>query len=335
LTEVTAATSEEAYVRKFAFRKFEGLRKGRLYRVWSVASFNMVHQWSRSRAMKILIGFIAFAFVLINMFTLLLAEVMLEFTGMTPNQYMEDSMWNLVRSFVSFVDGGSTRIGQSSMGPSVQVGGLSIFFLICVVLMGSGLVSDDIRFKATEIYYSKLDKVEYIAAKYIAFILFGNLILTLPCIIEWGLLVSGIYGVDLFAVLPVLVEVIVFTEVIILAFGSIAIAISSLTNRRLYAGLVMFVGTFLVSMWIVPTLMGGQGGQNTYFIFLDIPSVLNAFSYMLAGETSAPIAFEGGTTVLLDLTALEGLLIIPAIIGYIALGLGIFAYQVMWRHSKQ
>ncbi|MFW9992602.1 MAG: hypothetical protein ACFFD4_11195 [Candidatus Odinarchaeota archaeon] len=328
------SASEEAYVRKFAFRKFEGLRKGRLYRVWSVATYNMKHQWSRSRWLKILFGFIIFMFVMMNMFILMFASILAEMQTTSPNEFLADNLWGLVRGFVDIAGGGEVEIGDDEMPASMSIGGISIFLLVCVVIMGSGLVADDIRYKATEIYYSKLDKVEYITAKYLAFFLFGNIIFTLPCVIEWVLLVTGIKGVDFLEALPVLAGVVIFCNSVILVYGSISVAISSLTNKRLYAGLMMFFGIIMVSGWLVPTLVPRR--EFSPFIYADILTVLLIFSYMLTGDSS--ISFRIGfdsVPVDMDLATLEGWLIPLVIILYILAGLAVFAYQVMWRHSRQ
>ncbi|MHA1167203.1 MAG: hypothetical protein ACTSRU_05235 [Candidatus Hodarchaeales archaeon] len=318
---------EEAYVRKFSFRKYEGIRRGRLWRTWSVAQYNMSHQWQRSKALKILIGFIVFNFVIQNMIILMMKESFLNNPlgiSNTPNEYLEDQIRNILRGIVSF----QTNISAPGSGTTFTFGGQSILILICVILMGSGLIADDTRYRATEIYYSEINKTEYILGKFGAFLLFGNLFFTLPHILEWGLLVVGIGGVDIFAALPLLIEVIIFTEVVSFVYGSMVLAFSSLTEKRMYAGLMMFVLIFLISM-LIPSITY-NAKEFTPLFYLDIFTTLLVFSYMLEGAATVNF-YLGFETIVIDLKGLEGMLVIPIIALFICTGLIIVIYQVIWK----
>jgi ABC-type transport system involved in multi-copper enzyme maturation permease subunit len=289
----------------------------------------MSHQWQRSRALKILIGFIVFTFVVQNMAILMMKDAFMNSPlgeSITANQYLEDQLRNILRGIVSF----QTNISAPGSGVSMSFGGQSIMILICVILMGSGLISDDTRYRATEVYYSKVSKTEYIMGKYGAFLLFGNLFFTLPYVIEWGLLVIGIGGVDVIAALPLLVEVIIFTEVVTLVYGSIVLAFSSLTEKRLYAGLTMFILIFMTSM-LVPALTY-QASEFTPLFYLDIFTTLLVFSYMLEGTTTVIFSLDFNT-IALDLTGFEGMLVFPVLALFICAGLLIVLYQVVWKHS--
>ena len=70
-------TNSKAFVRKFSFRPFEGVRRGRIYRLWAVSWHWWTHQWERSRAVKVLVGFLVFTFVIMNMFLLLTKDILL------------------------------------------------------------------------------------------------------------------------------------------------------------------------------------------------------------------------------------------------------------------
>ena len=43
---------EETYARKFGFLPYRGTRRGRLWRIWSIAWTNLSHQWNRSSIIK-------------------------------------------------------------------------------------------------------------------------------------------------------------------------------------------------------------------------------------------------------------------------------------------
>ncbi len=319
-------TLDETFVRKFSFRDFEGERKGRLWRIWSVAVFNMTHQWNRSSWLKILIGFVVMMLLIQNMILLLIKDQFL-LMGMTPTEFFTDQIRGTAMGIVQFYNTISTPDGLS-----ISLSGISLFMLICVVLMGSGLIADDIQFKATEVYYAKLNKSEYILGKFGAFFLFGNLFFTLPMVVEWLLLGIGIGNVDMIAALPLLLEVVIFTEVVTLVYGSISLAFSSLTTKRLYAGLIMFIVVFLISI-IVPSLTF-QATEFTPLMYIDIFSVLAVFANILAGKSS--VVWNGVQgPITLDLTSTAGLMVIPILGFYILAGLAIVVFQVYKSHSQE
>ncbi|MHA2239932.1 MAG: hypothetical protein ACXAB2_16450, partial [Candidatus Hodarchaeales archaeon] len=279
------------YVRKFSFRPFEGFRKGRIYRLWATSWQWWAHQWDRSRAVKILLGFLIFTLVITNLFLLSFKDFMLldpttggpainPATGepMTTNDLLEDNLLSLVRGLVTFQTEyhASDDSGDSE---TFSIGGLSIFILILVALVGSGLISDDVSNLTTEIYYSKLERHEYILGKYGAFLIFGNLIIVLPFILEYILLVVGLGDIDLIESLPVLLQSIIIAEVMVITFASVVLGFSALTSRRLYAGLTAFMFLFVMNM-LTPSL-AFTGGEVGFQILFDVLSLLLLASYII------------------------------------------------------
>ncbi len=340
-------TTKSAYVRKFAFRPYEGTRRGRIYRLWAVSWHWWVHQWERSRAVKFFIGFLIFTFVLMNMFLFMTKDIMLlpdpvTAEALTPNDLLEDTILTMVREVVTFGMAFSTGNGDDVSGATINVGGASIFILILVVLVGSGLIADDISNQTNEIYYSKLEKHEYVLGKFGAFFLFGNIVLTLPYVFEFLLLVIGIGNIDMITALPVLITVIMFTELITITYSSIMLAFSSLTNRRLYAGLSAFMLLFVINM-IVPSL-AFTGEEVNLVILFDVLTVLLLTSYILTGTTTVEYqSFIGssdqisGRLFVINLTdgiGLESWMVLGALGLYILVGFLIVVVQVYWRHSK-
>lgn len=332
-----SATNSKAYVRKFSFRPFEGFRRGRVYRLAAVSWYWWVHQWERSRAIKILIGFLLFTFILMNMFILTFKDLMLvnPYSGesISRNQLLDDTILQMIRGIVSFgmtfTASGDTNTGFSEA--SFNIGGTSIFILILVVLVGSGLISDDISNQTTEIYYSKLERHEYILGKFGAFFIFGNIVLTLPYVLEFFLLVIGIGEIDLIAALPVLIHTIVFTELITVTYSSVILAFSSITRRRLYAGLSAFMFLFIANMIVTSLAFTGDGiGLEILF---DVLTVLLLSSYILTGTTT--VRLQGFYVLNLnDGIGLESWMVLGALGFYILLGFLIVVVQVYWRHSK-
>jgi ABC-type transport system involved in multi-copper enzyme maturation permease subunit len=322
-----------AYVRKFAFRPFSGKRRGRIYRIWAASWHWWISEWKRSRAVKVLFGFLIFSFVVTNLFLLATKDIMfLNDPSLTPNGLLETTIKDLVRSIVSFQ--GSFHMGSSDNGSGMLIGGLSIFVLIMVVLIGSGLISDDLSNQTIEVYYSKLEKHEYILAKIGAFLLAGTTLITLPFVIEFILLVVGLGNVDIIQAIPVLIFVIAFTQLIVITYGIVLLAFSSLSKRRLYTGLSTFMIFFLISM-IIPSL-AIENGEVGFPILFDILSLLIMISYLWEGITS--IQFSNYRDVfILDLQnglGVEAWMIYATLGSILLVGLAIITIQVYWRHNK-
>ena len=139
-----------AYVRKFAFRPFSGFRKGRLYRLWSTAWAWWIYEWKRSRAVKFLFGFLIFIFVLNNLFLLSFKDILIQMNpDLTPNDLLDHTMKGLVRDIVRFEN--YIDVPTEGMeGFYFEVSGISIFILLIVVLIGSGMIADDLSNHTTE-----------------------------------------------------------------------------------------------------------------------------------------------------------------------------------------
>jgi ABC-type transport system involved in multi-copper enzyme maturation permease subunit len=333
----------DAYVRKFSFRAFEGTRKGRIYRLWATSWQWWTHQWERSRAVKILLGFLIFILVMTNLFLLSFKDFMLNTinpqTGeqITTNDLLEDNLLALVRGVVTFQ---TTFSSESSGGGEMMmsIGGLSIFFLILVALVGSGLIADDISNQTTEIYYSKLERHEYILGKFGAFFLFGNIVIVLPFVLEFFLLVAGLGEISLIQAFPVLIQSILITEIMVLTFASIVLGFSALTSRRLYAGLTAFMFLFVMNM-IIPSL-AFSGGEVGFQILFDVLTLLLLTSFIITGTTEV-IYYPHGETAdisyVIDLangSGIESWMVIGALAMYILGGFAIVVYQVYRRHAR-
>ena len=328
-------SSNNAYVRQFSFRPFSGVRKGRIYRLFQTSWSWWIQEWKRSRAIKFCFGFLIFFLLISNIFILQFKNFMLiPGSGITPMDLLEDTLKNLVRGIVSFHTSFSSG-RQSDNELSFQSNGTSIFILLLFVLLGSGLIADDLSNQTTEIYYSKIEKYEYIIAKIVAFMIGGTLLITLPFAVEFVLLYIGIGNIDFFTALPLLFYVIVFTQIIIFTYCVIFLAFSSLTKRRLYAGLTAFMLFFIISM-IAPYL-AIQEGEMGFAILFDVLSLLSIISYLLDGVTYIPLTTSDGVASFLNLNDGTGVetIMVYGMLGFILLlGLSILIYQVYRRHSS-
>ncbi|MFX0049833.1 MAG: ABC transporter permease [Candidatus Hermodarchaeota archaeon] len=328
--------SNDAIVKKFSFRPFEGIRRGRFYRLWAISWYWWAHQWERSRAIKILIGFLIFILVITNLVLFTVKDILLTADPtLTTNTLLKNTLLDMVRGIVGFETTFSADNGNNMDGFMFNISGLSIFILILVVLVGSGLIADDISNKTNEIYYSKLEKYEYVIGKFGAFYLFGNLTITLPYVIEFFLLVIGLGEIDIIEALPVLIHVIIFTQIVIVTYAAIILALSSITSRRLYAGLSAFMLMFIINM-IFPILVFTGTGEFELPLLLDVLTILMLTSYILDGTTIVRSGFSDGyyTINLADGAGLESWMVLGALGVYVLIGLLVVIIQVFWRHNK-
>jgi hypothetical protein len=255
-------------------------------------------------------------------------------SNLSNTEIFEGVLLQLVRGVVSFQTEfyGSGKGSESIM---MTYTGLSLFILAFMVMIGSGLIADDISNKTLEIYYSKLEPHEYILGKFGAFTIFGNVTLTLPFILEFFLLFIGIGEINFIQSLPLLINVIIITELIIFTFASIFLAFSALTNRKLYAGLVAYMFMFASNI-IFPPLAFVSKGEVNFVILLDILSVLLISSYIVVGSTDLQY-ISGREFYNLNLASGQGLeswIVLGALGIYFLVGFLIITLTVYGRHRK-
>jgi ABC-type transport system involved in multi-copper enzyme maturation permease subunit len=320
---------DDTYVRKFELQPFAGSRQGIPWRIWTISWFNFQYQWNRSRALKIVVALI--------FFLLLLSNIMILFgpysSGITldPNTVLEDHLWGNVRKFVRF----QVLIAAPDEIDPVFDTGYSILFLIGLILMGSGLISDDRKNRMDEIYDSKINRYVYLLGKFGSLVLFGNVLLVFPSLIEWVLLLVGIEGVDIIQALPTLIGVIFFAEIVILSLTVVILSFSSLFNSRIYSSILVF-GFFLA---ITSVFSSGIGNNQAFtpLMYLDLFTVLSVFSFLLQGEQSViyyDITNDIPTHIILDLTKEAGILLLPFLLAFIFLNCFLCYYRVVWKFQS-
>jgi hypothetical protein len=249
----------------------------------------------------------------------------------SPNEILEDHLWGTIRKFVRF----QVLIAAPDEINPIFDTGYSIFMLIGLIMIGAGLISDDKKYKVLDIYDSKIDRRSYLIGKFSSLILFGNLLFTLPCIIEWGLIIVGVEGIDLLTALPVLIDVIIFTEILVLVLTSFILTFSSFTNSRLYSGVLAFA--FFLSISKVTSGFIGVVDTFTPLMYFDFFTVLSVLTFILQGEASV-VYYDTSLTGIdynlsLDLSGQAGTLILPFLCFFICLSLLVCYYQVVWRHQ--
>jgi len=320
---------DQAYAKQFEFRSFDEVRRGRAWRIWSIAWFNLTHQWKRSRFLKVVMVLIIFIILLSNLMLLSRIDMLLEI--FTPNEILANHIWDTFRKFVRF----QVLIASPAELDPVFDTGYSIFMLIGFIIMGSGLISDDLQHQALELYDAKINRLDYLFGKYGALLLFGNVLFTLPCICEWFLIVIGVPEVDILQAIPTLIGVIIFTEVLTLILTSIILTFSSFTQKRTFAGVFAFGFLLLTSKGV--SAIVGFPGSFTPVMYLDMFTVLSVFSYLITGETAIMYYDTTATGVdfnlLIELTGLASSLVLPFILLFLVLSFLICFYSLVWRNS--
>jgi hypothetical protein len=319
---------DQVYAKQFEFRTTEEKRRGRIWRVWTVSWFNLTHQWNRSRFLKLVMVFIIFILLLSNVMLLNNIDALLE--TFTPNELLSNHLWDTFRKFVRF----QVLIASPTEVDPVFDTGYSVFMLIGFIMMGSGLISDDLRYKTLELYDTKISRLDYLLGKYGALLLFGNILFTFPCICEWFLIVIGVPGVDIIQALPTLLGVVIFTEALTLILTSTILIFSSYTNKRLYAGVFSF-GFLLMLSRVISSLVGVPESFSP-LMYLDLFTVLSVFSYLITGESSVIYYNTTNTGIdfelLLDLTGTAGSLVLPFLLVFLVLSFLICIYRLAWLH---
>lgn len=245
-----------------------------------------------------------------------------------PNDVLEEHLWGTVRNFVRF----QVLIATPDETDPMFDTGYSILFLIGLILMGAGLISDDRRNLMDEIYESKISRRTYLFGKFGSILLFGNLLLVIPTIIEWGLLIVGISNVDIMEAIPVLIGVIVFAEIVVFVLSLVVLSFSSLFTNRIFSSILVF-GFFLAITSIFASFVVNNQ-SFTPIMYLDLFTVLTILSFLFQGEQTViyyDISDEILVQIPLDLTGDAGFLIFPFLFVFISINCLLCYMRVIWR----
>src|SRR5262245_11077344 len=127
------------------------------------------------------------------------------------------------------------------------------FAMILVVLIGPGLISQDLRFNAIPLYFSRpLRRIDYFLGKLGVIAVFLGAIMVAPAIIAWllGVIFSLDFGVikDTFGIM---LASVISGVVVVLSAGTLMLALSSLSRNSRY------VGAFWIGIWFVSGSVAG------------------------------------------------------------------------------
>lgn len=124
--------------------------------------------------------------------------------------------------------------------------------MIVVLLVGPSLISQDLRFNALPLYFSRpLRRIDYFAGKLGVIAWFLAMVVIFPSLLAYVL--GLLFSLDITLVrdtLPLLLGCLAYGAVIVLSAGTLMLALSSLSRNSRYIAL------FWVGLWFV-TMIGG------------------------------------------------------------------------------
>ncbi|MHA1939920.1 MAG: hypothetical protein ACW97O_17075, partial [Candidatus Thorarchaeota archaeon] len=129
-------SGEDTYIRKFGFRRFTGVRQNRLYRIISVAWFNLIEAIRRSGFTKMLLVFMFFS-ILIQDVLIIVISWFLPFIGdpMTINELFRNAYADSVLGMVSLVNR-ITVLQFGFMPFNISSVGISFIWLLLMAIVG-------------------------------------------------------------------------------------------------------------------------------------------------------------------------------------------------------
>jgi ABC-2 type transport system permease protein len=126
------------------------------------------------------------------------------------------------------------------------------FSMILILIVGPSLISQDIRFNAMPLYFSRpLRRIDYFLGKFGVIAAFLGSVLVVPSIMAYVL--GLVFSLDLSIIkdtLPVLLSCVAAGAMMSLSAGLLILALSSLSRNSRYIGL------FWVGVWFISSIVG-------------------------------------------------------------------------------
>ena len=126
------------------------------------------------------------------------------------------------------------------------------FSMVVVLLVGPGLISQDLRFNALPLYFSRpLRRIDYFAGKLGVIAWFLGMVVIIPSLLAYGL--GMLFSLDITIVwdtFPLLLASLAYGMVIVVSAGALMLALSSLSRNSRYIAL------FWLGLWLVGGIVG-------------------------------------------------------------------------------
>ena len=237
---------DDTYVRKFGFRRFTGIRQTRIYRIITVAWFNLLETIRRSGFTKFLLVIMIINILLQDVISIMIASfIPLWYIDLTIDEVFRFLYIDSVLGSISLVNRISSPEMEFLSIISISSAGTSVMWLLLISIVGGGLIADDKLYRTTEVYFSRISRYEYIFGKLLTLIIFSSLIVTFPAILQYFLLAGGL-RVSMLAHLDLLLWGLGFTLLSALILSLLILALSSFTKRRSVATMTMFIAALVM-----------------------------------------------------------------------------------------
>jgi len=160
------------------------------------------------------------------------------------------------------------------------------FSMVVILLVGPGLISQDLRFNALPLYFSRpLRRIDYFAGKLGVVGWFLGMVVILPSLIAYGL--GLLFSLDITILrdtFPLLLACLAYGAVIVLSAGTLILALSSLSRNSRYVAL-FWIALWFVTMSVGQILAAADSHQRRFAQFHRQAQVL---APQQAGENLTP-----------------------------------------------
>lgn len=268
------------FVQKFSYRTFQGQRTGRLSRIFSLASFEMINTWRKSTIGKILLGLALF----LNVFVaVIVVSVIPSQNIQNKTEFVHNMVFRYVTDYLSVFT--SIIVPSTDLGSliSLNLGIMGILIIGLLAIAGSGFFADDKQGKVIELYLSRMRREDYAIGKIFGMFFYTNLFITMPMLILSVWLVQGL-GQNQVDYIGVYLGIVIAGAIISFIFTLFTLILSSLVDKRAYASLSFFIGYFLYDLLSRGFYASDPSNQ---FLLLVVPTyVISLLIFILAGQFS-------------------------------------------------
>lgn len=161
------------------------------------------------------------------------------------------------------------------------------FSMLLILLVGPNLISQDLRFNALPLYFSRpLRRIDYFAGKLGVITAFLGMIVIVPSMIAY--ILGLLFSLDITIVsdtIGVLFRAVIYGVVISVSAGMLILALSTLSRNSRYVGL-FWVGLLLIGI-VVAAVLESADRQQQLRAFRRNPDRGQAFEDLMAAQMEA------------------------------------------------
>ena len=280
MTEDKIDSSSTDYLQKFTYRSYEGKFQPRWMRILHLIRFELVSTWRKSKFAKVIMVIIL-VFCLFGVIGAATARLLDEEGEVIDDKkVIRNALNEAIANYLSmdfFILSNSEGF-YYGLGVTMQLG----FFVIIVIgLAGSGFFADDKKGKVIEIYLSRLEKREYIAGKIGAIVIYINIFVLIPLLIN-GLLFVQALEEDHAEFLDFYLGIIAYSILCSIILGLFILVLSIVVEKRSYASLIFFLFFFFGT--ILGRIIAENDMDNQFLLLISPSNFLVLLAYVCLGD---------------------------------------------------